>query len=180
MQRGEEAPVNADPLLSDALAFWNASRSDGTLPTRTEIDPLRIPRHLSPYLILADVLSPDGRMRFRLVGSAMRERWGEDFQHKTSREIFTGTYRTYIEGAFALCIAERLPVYTESHFRWDVDGYLWTRRLMLPIGENPNSETVQVLVVQTWPGSDGETLVHPMVVLPKNTTSSNSEPAVVR
>ena len=172
--------VNKDPVLRQALTFWNENRSEPGLPTRAEIDPVRIPRTLFPYLILADVLSTDGHMQFRLVGAQMREKWGADFNRKTSHDIFSGSYREYIEGAFSLCIKQRLPVYTESHFRWDVNGYLWTRRLMLPIADEPLADTKQVLVVQTWPSGDGDSHVNPMVVDPSMVPSENSEPAVLR
>jgi len=173
-------PVDEDPILSDALKFWSDNRVPPGLPTRAEIDPVRIPNHLFPYLILADVLSPQGLMQYRLVGARMREKWGEDFNKRTSAEIFSGSYRDYLEGAFSLCITERLPVYTESHFRWDVNGYLWTRRLMLPIAETPEGETKQVLVVQTWPNKDGQNFTNPMVVVPGTEPARSTEPELIR
>ena len=172
--------VQEDPILSDALQFWSDNRTPHGLPTRAEIDPVRIPNHLFPYLILADVLSDEGLMRYRLVGARMREKWGEDFNKRTSSEVFSGSYRDYMEGAFSLCIKERLPVYTESHFRWDVNGFLWTRRLMLPIAEKPDGGAKQVLVVQTWPNEDGTSYTDPMVVIPGTEPSRNTEPALVR
>ena len=164
MKGQDDDLLGGDAILQKALAFWRENRRDAGLPTRAEIDPLNIPRSLFPYLVLADVLSPDGFMRFRLVGARMRDKWGADFNGKTSEEIFTGTYRQYIEGAFAQCIRDRLPVYSESHFRWDVDGYRRTRRLMLPIADEAGGPVQQVLTVQTWPATadadgDGDELV---------------------
>ena len=156
MKGQDDDLLGGDAILQEALAFWRENRRDAGLPTRAEIDPLNIPRSLFPYLILADVLSPDGFMRFRLVGARMRDKWGADFNGKTSQEIFTGSYRQYIEGAFAQCIRDELPVYSESHFRWDVDGYRRTRRLMLPIADEAHGGTRQILVVQTWPDSAGD------------------------
>lgn len=126
--------VDDDPILASALAFWASSRPEGGLPTREEIDPLRIPPKLFPYLVLADVVTDQGRVRYRLVGHEMVHRWGMNFAGRLSDEVFTGDYRTYLETAFALTIRHWLPVFTASRFRWDVGGYLWTRRVMLPIG----------------------------------------------
>ncbi len=180
MQKLETTAVYNDPILADALQFWSESREPGDLPTRQEIDPVRIPNHLFPFLLLSDVLSDQGLVRFRLVGALMREKWGENFNGRTSAEVFSGSYREYLEGAYALCVSERLPVYTESYFRWDVSGFLWTRRLMLPIAEEPAGETKQILVAQTWPHDDGKTLTNPTLVVPGTAPSRSTEPTLIR
>jgi hypothetical protein len=126
--------VDDDPILASALAFWAANRPVGGLPTRAEIDPVRIPRHLFPYLILADVETPEGRVCYRVVGHEMVNRWGTNFAGRRSNEIFTGDYLDYLEGAFAMAIEHWLPVFSASRFRWNMGGFLWTRRVMLPIG----------------------------------------------
>lgn len=169
-----------DPILSEALRFWIRCRPVEGVPTRAEIDPLRIPRRLFPYLVLADVLDRSGRVRYRLLGEEMRERWGGSFAGRRSDEIFSGGYRRYMEGAFALVVEKRLPIYTASRFRWDVGGYLWTRRLMLPIAETPSGAVVQVMIVQTWPGIDEtERRPEPPVVVPIDRPDDGHSAAVV-
>jgi len=172
--------VNDDPILKAALDFWVKCRPASGLPTREEVDPVRIPPPLFPYLVLADVLSSEGRVQYRLVGNEMLHRWGENFAGRRSDEIFSGDYRTYMENAFALAVARCLPVFTASRFRWDVDGYLWTRRLMLPIGATVTGPVVQVLVVQTWPNSPDGGRTEPMVVVPGTAPVENAEPVLIR
>lgn len=143
-----------DPILFLAVEFWVEARGDKFLPSRVEIDPLNIPARLFPYLILADVISSAGTVRYKLIGNEMHSRWGENFSGKTSTDLFSGTYRDYLEAAFALCISERLPVFTASRFRWDQEGFLWTRRVMLPISGADEEHAAQILIVQTWPNSN--------------------------
>lgn len=171
--------VDDDPILISALTFWSESRPEGGLPTREEIDPVRIPAALFPYLVLADVENSKGRVRYRVVGNEMVHRWGQNFAGRRSDEIFSGDYRAYLENAFALAIDKRLPVYTASRFRWDVDGYLWTRRLMLPIGATPTGPVGQVLVVQTWPNSPDGNRTDPMVIVPGTAPVENAEPVLI-
>ncbi|MDF1794892.1 MAG: PAS domain-containing protein [Thalassobaculaceae bacterium] len=171
--------VDDDPILTSALQFWVASRPEGGLPTRREIDPLRIPRPLFPYLVLADVETPEGRVRYRVVGHEMVHRWGTNFAGRGSDEIFGGDYRAYLENAFALAIENWLPVFTASRFRWDVGGYLRTRRLMLPIGATAQGPVTQVLVVQTWPNSPDGNRTDPMLIVPGTVPVENAEPVLV-
>ena len=168
-----------DPILAAALKFWADSRTDGDLPTRAEIDPVHIPVQLFPYLILADVESPQGRVRYRVVGNEMVHRWGTNFAGRRSDEIFSGDYRAYLEGAFAMAIKNRLPVFTASRFRWDVGGFLWTRRVMLPIGAAPQGPVTQVLVVQTWPNSLEGKRTDPMVIVPGTAPVENAKAVLV-
>lgn len=171
--------VDDDPILASALAFWASSRPEGGLPTREEIDPLRIPPKLFPYLVLADVVTDQGRVRYRLVGHEMVHRWGMNFAGRLSDEVFTGDYRTYLETAFALTIRHWLPVFTASRFRWDVGGYLWTRRVMLPIGATPTGPVGQILVAQTWPNSPDGDRTDPMLIAPGTAPVENAAPVLV-
>ncbi|WP_028795943.1 PAS domain-containing protein [Thalassobaculum salexigens] len=168
-----------DPVLASAIAFWTEHRPVGGLPTRREIDPLRIPPHLFPYLILAEVMTPQGRVRYRVVGDEMVHRWGTNFVGRRSDEIFSGDYRAYLEGAFALAIRHWQPVFTASRFRWDVGGFLWTRRVMLPIGATDQGPVTQVLVVQTWPNSREDRRTDPMVIVPGTAPVENAKAVLV-
>jgi hypothetical protein len=194
-----------DPILALSLEFWEKKKGDKVLPDRNDFDPLNIPAPLFPYLILAEVLSDSGLVRYRLVGNEMHSRWGENFTGRTSADIFSGSYREYLESAFALCIAKRLPIFTASRFRWDQGGFLSTQRVMLPIAEASGngslpadgdapphssgapdssdapdkSETVaQILVVQTWPNENEDRRTDPMVITP-GTSPAQNEPIQV-
>lgn len=171
--------VDEDPILASALRFWTSSRPHDRLPTRREIDPIRIPPKLFPYLILADVVAQTGQVRYRLVGNEMMHHWGANFAGRRSDEIFSGDYRDYLEAAYALAIAKRMPVFTASRFRWDRGGFLWTRRLMLPIGSSPEGPVSQILIVQTWPDSPGGDRTDPMLIVPGTEPLENSKAMLI-
>lgn len=127
---------------------------------------LDMPREIIPYIVLAEILSPAGQVRYRVVGGEMVTRFGFNFSGKTSSEIFSGTYRRFIEDTFALTYKSRRPVYSESTFRWDAEGYARTHRLFMPLSAK-DGEPTHILIVQTWPdvpeGRTG-TLPHRMIV----------------
>lgn len=168
------------PILAFAIAFWAENRAIGELPTRKEIDPLRIPPRLFPHLILAEVMTAQGQVRYRVVGDEMVHRWGTNFAGRRSDEIFSGDYRAYLESAFAMAIKHWQPVFTASRFRWDVDGFLWTRRVMLPIGATPQGPVTQVLVVQTWPNSREDCRTEPKVIEPGTAPVENAEAVLMK
>lgn len=162
-----------DPILDLGIGFWEKAKSGKVLPDRADFDPLNIPAALFPYLILAEVLSESGLVRYRLVGDEMHSRWGGNFTGRTSEDIFSGSYREYLESAFALCIAKRLPVFTASRFRWDQGGFLSTHRVMLPIAGADPEAVEQILVVQTWPNEHEDRRTDPMVIVPGTAPALN-------
>lgn len=139
------------PILNSAFRYWCEQREGEGLPCRAAIDPLLIPRDVLPFVIWAEYLSPQGVMRYRLVGEEMVNRWGANFRGCTSSELFSGSYRQFMESAFATCYEKRRPVFTESLFRWDVGGWQVTQRLMLPFAAEPDDPPQHCLVIQVWP-----------------------------
>lgn len=148
-----------DRLLSATYDYWLRLSAPHGVALRRDFDVTEMPRAVVPYLVLAEYLDGNGRVRYRLVGERMVERWGSNFKGETSETLYSGSYRDFIEGCFALACRSRQPVYSESTFRWDVDGYAWTRRLMLPLCPSPEAPPVQCLIVQVWPsGGRGDRL----------------------
>ena len=73
------------------------------------------------------------RVRYRLLGTAIVERWGSDPTGKFMDEVMTGSSSEYIHGLYREVVRARAPVFSESVFRWDAEGFLRTRRLYLPL-----------------------------------------------
>lgn len=149
-----------DPILRAALDYWLNARGDSDIPLRSHIDPVTMPPEILPYLVLAEYLNPEGRVRFRLVGGKMEERWGHNFSGQTSDEIFSGSYREFLESLFETAYSSRIPVYSESVFRWDAGGFQRTERIMMPICFEIDGPPTQVLIVQNWP-DDGQWDIKP-------------------
>ena len=143
-------PFADEPVLLAAARHW-AGLSDGRpIPDYDALDVIRLPRFILPYLVLAEPAEAAGAIRFRLVGTAMVEKFNTDFTGRTTADVMTGSYRRYIENLFARCLDQQAPVYSESTFRWDAAGFATTRRLMLPFSRG-GSEARIVMVAQIWP-----------------------------
>jgi hypothetical protein len=144
-----------EPALVDVALYWLTKRNNRLMPDRAEIDPLELPPAVWPNLLLTEPVPGSSAMRYRLVGSAHVERYTFDFTGKTTAEIMQGSYRDYMEGIYRTALDKKLPVYSESIFRWDdadyAHGHASTRRLMLPLSRGQPDVAAQVLSVQVWP-----------------------------
>jgi len=65
------------PIIRGAFEYWQGKCRDGRLPARADIDPIEIPRIL-PHVSLVERERGSGRMRYRLLGSALVESIGWD------------------------------------------------------------------------------------------------------
>ena len=123
----------ADPILGTLYRYWNRRRDLRRMPDRRDIDPLELGPALLPHVGLMDIVDGGARVRYRLLGTAIVERWGSDPTGKFMDEVMSGSYRDYIHGLYRELVRARAPVFSESLFRWDAEGYLRTRRLYLPL-----------------------------------------------
>ena len=58
-------------------AYWLSATRPGALPDLSAIDPLLMPPEILPFMAIYAV-EPDGRLRIRLMGTAVADRTGED------------------------------------------------------------------------------------------------------
>jgi hypothetical protein len=133
------------------LTYWRGLiPSDANIPPRHAFDPVHVPKLLS-QIVLADVLSPDGDVRFRVVGTDMVRAWGSDFTGKRLSELMGGDYGSFVQLSFASCIERRGPILSRSRFRFDTGRGTDTIRLMLPLAaaNDPNS-VAHVMVAQAF------------------------------
>ncbi len=69
--------------LSEALRplylYWIAARGEKLMPSRSDIDPITMPRPLLPNIILVDVIEVPLRFRYRVMGTAIADMLGEDW-----------------------------------------------------------------------------------------------------
>lgn len=125
--------------------YWRSKAPPGLLPGRQHLDPLEIPEML-PSIALYDVVRDGERMRirFRLVGSNLVERYGRDATGMWFDDAFEGKIRD--EQIEHYCsIARRaepsftrniLPIKGKEHIDYD--------RLILPLASD--GELVDMLV----------------------------------
>ncbi len=143
-------PFSDEPALDAVAAYWAGKRHGHRMADRAEIDPLDLPPSIWPNLLITEPAGP-GIWRYRLVGSAHVQRYGTDFTGKTLHDIMQGSYRDYMTHIYDAAFHDGVPVYSESVFRWDAEGFAMTRRLMLPLSHGEADRAAQVLSVQVWP-----------------------------
>lgn len=138
-----------EPMLSAVAQYWTSKRDGQRMPDRAAIDVLDLDPAIWPNLLLTE---PAGdSFRYRLVGSAHVERYTFDFTGRRIDEVMQGSYLDYIHRIYATALEQGVPVYSESVFRWDAQGYAATRRLMLPLRQGPVDRATIVFSVQVWP-----------------------------
>ena len=125
--------------------YWMGLRGGRAMPKRSEIDPVAIPRVL-PNLALVD-LEGEGeamRLRVRLLGTALSERYGERTGHYLD-EYQLGEAYAEIHVAYADCANTRAPHSSEGDYWTEDDHHLKIARLLLPLSED--GESVETILV---------------------------------
>jgi len=144
--------IDRDPVLADLYHYWDDKRVGVQPPSRESIDPLEMPRHVLPHLLLVELDGPLPRVRYRLVGTAITARYGEDFTGRWLDELTGPDYRELLERLYRQMRERARPVYVESRFRLGPDQVAETRRLYLPLTVNGTvSMALSVQVFPTYP-----------------------------
>jgi hypothetical protein len=150
-QPGVRELLAADPILGALYRFWNERRGKRRMPDRHDIDPIDLGPNLLPHLGLMDIFDGGARVRYRLLGTAIVERWGRDATGRFMDEVTSGTYSAYIHSLYRTLVHSRAPVFSESLFRWDTEAHLRTRRLYLPLTHG-GTEVAIALIGQVFLG----------------------------
>ncbi len=75
--------------LIEVVDYWRQFRGDRAMPSRHDVDPLKISGHLLPHLELIDVLPrPEQRFRWRLIGTHVTEAVGRDSTGRYFDELY--------------------------------------------------------------------------------------------
>lgn len=65
--------------LVKIVDYWQDATGARSMPSRRDIDPLAMPKHLLPHLELIDVIAaPERRFRWRLIGTHVTAAVGQD------------------------------------------------------------------------------------------------------
>jgi hypothetical protein len=75
-----------EPVLIDLYNYWSNLRQGLKYVVWDDVDPIKMPRHTLPYLIVAQML-PDGDFLYRLSGTKMDEFMGVVVQGKRLSEL---------------------------------------------------------------------------------------------
>ena len=152
MKPTETAHDPSDPDLKALHEYWAGKCGGRKMPSRSDIDPTEIPG-LLPHVFIAEVHQP-GRFRFRLVGTAICERWGENYSGKWLDELSLGEERDAVLQQYAHALQSAAPSYDSAEFTSEFGRYLNYRRLLLPLSCDGETPTM-LLGAQKAMGVDG-------------------------
>jgi hypothetical protein len=135
-----------DPILGPALAYWISKRGHRLLPGRRDIDPVEILPKILPNLQLIDVVDGGARFRYRLIGTATVEAYGEDFTGRYTDKMFPPDLRDFIHGIYGQACRTKAPVYLRNRYVTAKGYKLASKRIYMPLSDD-NIEVNHILGV---------------------------------
>jgi len=151
--------TDPDPDLTALHEYWTGKCAGRKMPCRGDIDPTEVPT-LLPHLFMVEIHAPL-RFRFRLVGTAICDRWAENYQGKWLDELSLGEDREAVLRQYELAAKTAMPRYDSAEFTNEFGRYLHYRRLLLPLSDDGEIPTM-LIGAQKAIGVDGY-----LVPLPK-------------
>jgi hypothetical protein len=147
-----------DPHLSALHAYWTEKCGSRTMPRRADINPREITSLLS-HVMIVEIHQPL-RFCFRLVGTTICERWGENHTGKWLDELDFDGERANVLAQYASVARTGVSQLDSEEFVNDHGRYLHYQRLLLPLSEDGLSPTM-LLGMQKAIGLDGYQLSVP-------------------
>jgi hypothetical protein len=129
------------PLMRQAYRYWEEKRRGRLAPSRADIDPVEMKDFLA-HVVLIDVERSPRRYRFRLMGTAFAEQYGEEVTGRYLDELDFGDAMKGVLAVYDRVVATCEPGYTKATSYKKVDGRIIRfERIALPLsddGENVN------------------------------------------
>jgi len=122
------------PHHIELYRYWDAKRLGRRMPSRRDFDPCQIPALLS-HLMIVDKF--EGRLRYRLVGTAVAADMGRDLTglfvgDNVSPPEYAAAYRIGFEQVWT----SGHPVFATSEYQPTSRVLRASSRLLLPLGED--------------------------------------------
>jgi hypothetical protein len=125
------------PALRELADYWLARRDGSAIPRHIDVDQADLNEHL-PRLILADVVRPPLRFRFRLVGSELEHQLGEQYTGKTIDASAGAFFKPY-----KACVEQVRPIREYLRYDFDDGGPVGEfERLLLPLSDDGETVTM--------------------------------------
>ena len=106
------------------------------MPLKRDIDPIEIPRGILPNLQIIEVIDGGARFRYRLVGTATVNAYGEDFTGRRPDEIFPPDLRDFIHGIFRQVCAWKAPLFLSNRYVTARGFELASKRIYMPLSDD--------------------------------------------
>src|ERR1043165_9877038 len=134
---GPSAPPHVEIAMNGTLFalhnYWLKKRGTRHMPARKDIEPLEI-ASLLPYVLLLDV--HDGRLHYRLAGSATVELFGRDPTGKFLDEILPEARYKIAARSYVIVLEQGRPLISRSKFIAGSGATAMITRLVLPLSDD--------------------------------------------
>lgn len=126
-----------DPKFRAFFKYWQGLQRGGSLPRRSDIDPLDIPTLLG-HVNLIEVLRDGDRIRYRyaLWGTKVATLYGADFTGRFLEDIIIPTRIETVREAFDVTVQTGAPHYWKVPVPVENREFLSSRRLLLALSED--------------------------------------------
>jgi hypothetical protein len=104
-------PILVDPLLQRLYDYWDKERGGRLMPTRNDIDPIKM-RYILAHVMLVDVLADPNRFRIRLQGTEVVWWVGSDLTGRMLEELNSTDLRALAQEWFTSVVETRTPYHT--------------------------------------------------------------------
>jgi hypothetical protein len=138
--------------LTALQAYWTGECGSRAMPQRSDIEPRRIPS-LLPNVFIVEIYQPF-RFCFRLAGTNICKRWGQNLTGKWLDELDFDGERTNVLEQYANVARTGEPRLDTKEFVNGYGRYLHYRRLLLPLSEDGHTPNM-LLGAQKAIGIDG-------------------------
>ncbi|HXC28691.1 MAG TPA: PAS domain-containing protein [Stellaceae bacterium] len=135
-----------DPILGPALSYWLAKCGGSSMPRKRDVDPIEIPPGVLPNLQLIDVIDGGARFRYRLIGTATVDAYGEDFTGRYPDEMFPADLRDFIHGIYRQVCRWKAPLFLSNRYITARGFELASKRIYMPLSDD-NTKVHHILGV---------------------------------
>jgi hypothetical protein len=136
-----------EPLLQDALTYWESKRAGRRMPARRDFDPLLEVPKLVPWIVLVDVLHDPLDFRFRLVGSGVVDRSQGNHTGKCFSEMLDFGPGSHLWTHRAAVVEAGTPLRFEPPYVGRAPGVRSVANIHLPLSDDDQTVNMILTVI---------------------------------
>lgn len=140
-----DIPETCHPNTWAIYRYWQEKCHGRSMPARSDLDPLNMPKGLLPGLCLVDVAPEERRYVYRLVDTANVEVRGYDPTGKSVIEGFFGPSVDDVLANYDRVVSSRAPHIDPQHFKATNGRYVTEETIFLPLSDD--GENVNIVLV---------------------------------
>lgn len=116
--------------------YWRGKCGVRSMPARSDIDPIDMPRRLLPFITLVDVVPDERRYVYRLVGTGDVDVRGNDPTGKPVKDGFFGPSAEDALSCYDRVVSTRAPFLDPTPFRAPSGRYVAEETIFLPLSND--------------------------------------------